>query len=652
MSSTGAVRGGQTGYNTGIGWWLGHDAGAYKFSFGNPGGDHISFDGTNVSMTGTLNVANLAAVNSSTGALTVSDMLTIGASGKITQTVGVSGMLDIGSLGGGRNGIKLLAGDGTEVLYIDDLGAYRVSGAALPHTADTVAPASPNVGDTWDDTGNDYFRRWNGSAWRILATLGATWGGDVTGIPSNLASLGGSEGILNSGVSINAGGVLSGGGGGTVTIGGLGYTGALNATVGAIWNGAGANVTAIPTGLSAVSGADTVRNALISLSAGGALLGAGGGAVTIGGLGYTGDLDATDGGVWAGAGANITAIPSGLSAVSGSDTVRNALVSISAGGALVGAGGGTVTIAGLGYSGDLNATAGAIWTGAGANVTAIPGHLTDNRITTALNSAGVLQTNIANASQIPSLAAGAITSGTFGVARIPSGLNANLITAGAFADARIPSLNASKITAGSFDVARIPSGLNANLVTTGTFGADRIATDAIVNSKVDDTAGIQSHKIEFPVKSDGLSSDLTINTTDNWVNVCEVSFTNVGVPNFVFFNGSRLAFPTTADASDHGGNVLHWTIRESSIAGRTDGTIICSGTVTFDDPAPDPGNIEVLLNDFAEIAIKDGPYDLAGTGTVYVALVVDIGVAGGTQVYLEGDAVNTFLNATGFGILR
>ena len=60
-----------------------------------------------------------------------------------------------------------------------------------------------------------------------------------------------------------------------------------------------------------------------------------------------------------------------------------------------------------------------------------------------------------SASDIPSLAASKITSGTFAAARIPS-LDASKITSGTFATARIPSLAASKITSGTFDANRIP----------------------------------------------------------------------------------------------------------------------------------------------------------------------------------------------------
>lgn len=67
------------------------------------------------------------------------------------------------------------------------------------------------------------------------ATVGADWSVNVGNRPANISSLTGTEDILNGDIVIAADGTLSGAGGGQVTIGGLGYTGALDATAGATW---------------------------------------------------------------------------------------------------------------------------------------------------------------------------------------------------------------------------------------------------------------------------------------------------------------------------------------------------------------------------------------------------------------------------------
>lgn len=54
MSGGGSIKGGQTDYNTGTGWFLGYSGGAYKFSVGNPSGHHMRWDGSTLTVSGTL----------------------------------------------------------------------------------------------------------------------------------------------------------------------------------------------------------------------------------------------------------------------------------------------------------------------------------------------------------------------------------------------------------------------------------------------------------------------------------------------------------------------------------------------------------------------------------------------------------------------
>lgn len=57
LSSNGAnvaIRANQTAYDTGTGFWLGEDSGTPKFSIGNSAGNKLTWDGTTLSITGTL----------------------------------------------------------------------------------------------------------------------------------------------------------------------------------------------------------------------------------------------------------------------------------------------------------------------------------------------------------------------------------------------------------------------------------------------------------------------------------------------------------------------------------------------------------------------------------------------------------------------
>lgn len=51
LGTTNSIKGGMTDYLTGIGFFLGYSGGAYKFSVGNPAGDYMAWDGTNIIIT-------------------------------------------------------------------------------------------------------------------------------------------------------------------------------------------------------------------------------------------------------------------------------------------------------------------------------------------------------------------------------------------------------------------------------------------------------------------------------------------------------------------------------------------------------------------------------------------------------------------------
>jgi hypothetical protein len=73
MNQGGSIKGGQSGYNTGTGFFLGYDSSAYKFSIGNASNEALTFDGTNLAVTGDITATSgtfTGTVNASAGAFT------------------------------------------------------------------------------------------------------------------------------------------------------------------------------------------------------------------------------------------------------------------------------------------------------------------------------------------------------------------------------------------------------------------------------------------------------------------------------------------------------------------------------------------------------------------------------------------------------
>jgi len=252
----------------------------------------------------------------------------------------------------------------------------------------------------------------------------------------------------------------------------------------------------------------------------------------------------------------------------------------------------TITLSLVSDAGTLAALNSVAW---GTHITGRPTELTDGRITTALDASGILQTSIPNAAQIPTLDATKISTGTF-------------------ADARIAE---SSVTQHQGALA-ISSGQVSGLGSLATLST-------VANAQIAAAAAIAQTKIDYPFAEDTIAGNTTVTSA---VNVCEIQFTNVGSVNFVFFTQSLLASQSTAASATS--CVLRWTLRESASSGVTNGGIICEGEVTYTgSPVGEAGN------DFAEIAVRGGPYSLSLTGTVYVALVLEVTSGGGEEAYVQ-----------------
>lgn len=75
------IRVGQTDYDDGIGFWLGNDGGTPKFSIGDSDGNKLIFDGTDLSLTGTI-----TATDGSIGGWTIGAADLVGPTGAIIRS--------------------------------------------------------------------------------------------------------------------------------------------------------------------------------------------------------------------------------------------------------------------------------------------------------------------------------------------------------------------------------------------------------------------------------------------------------------------------------------------------------------------------------------------------------------------------------------
>lgn len=114
MSSGGSIKGGQTDYNTGIGWFLGYSGGEYKFSIGDPAGNRMTWDGVKLRVSGQAIKAEYAytegftLVNSGAGTFVTVQSVTLTVEGSYV-------IVQCGCFVGANYSILRLTRDGSEI---------------------------------------------------------------------------------------------------------------------------------------------------------------------------------------------------------------------------------------------------------------------------------------------------------------------------------------------------------------------------------------------------------------------------------------------------------------------------------------------------------------------------------------------------------
>jgi predicted phage tail protein len=137
LNTSGYIRGGQTDYNTGTGFFLGYHGAAYKFSIGNPAGHHMAWDGTSLTLRGTLNGADItantiAATSLVTGSVTATQM----AVGTITAASGILANLSVGTANIADANITTLKVAGNAITT--PLSAFTAANVAVSNTGTVI----------------------------------------------------------------------------------------------------------------------------------------------------------------------------------------------------------------------------------------------------------------------------------------------------------------------------------------------------------------------------------------------------------------------------------------------------------------------------------------------------------------------------------
>lgn len=161
VGTVGNVRGGQTAYNTGTGFWLGYEAAAYKFSIGNGSTAGLTWNGTVLTVAGTVNATAGYFGTGSTVVQVDADGLVVGTGGSIRggQTaydtgggfwMGYDGSNYVFSIGdGGSNFLKF---DGaivqaSQLVVVDYLTVTNLIGTATITSQISAGVATFSISD-------------------------------------------------------------------------------------------------------------------------------------------------------------------------------------------------------------------------------------------------------------------------------------------------------------------------------------------------------------------------------------------------------------------------------------------------------------------------------------------------------------------------
>lgn len=171
LSAGGNIKGGQTSFDTGTGFFLGYQSGSYVFSIGNSGGNKLTFDGANLKITGHIDGGSLSAPTyytngthltvaySSGGTMTVMDTSDFPTSGT-AMMLGASGAAE-------EDTFTYTGKTATTLTGVSGAAAAPVGTVIVPMNAASVIFAQANQ--------KSYFFGNSGSGYRVLGTIDPTY---------------------------------------------------------------------------------------------------------------------------------------------------------------------------------------------------------------------------------------------------------------------------------------------------------------------------------------------------------------------------------------------------------------------------------------------------------------------------------------------
>jgi hypothetical protein len=141
VGSSGHIRGGATGYNQGVGFWLGYDGTTYKFFIGNASGNRLTWDGSSLTVFGTIQAAS-GFLGSSSGVVIESSGVNVGSAGYVRggkSSYGLGSGFWLGFSGGSYrfdigDSSRYMRWDGSNLFVTGQVqglsGSYLVTGTA------------------------------------------------------------------------------------------------------------------------------------------------------------------------------------------------------------------------------------------------------------------------------------------------------------------------------------------------------------------------------------------------------------------------------------------------------------------------------------------------------------------------------------------